>query len=105
MICPSCGFKDEGRFCKHCGAPLVAEEVANHRQAPRHAGITLPPPSAEEGFKAEQMVDDGSPLPGQDVPAEPGGAEGQGNSFGLFLVMLLVIAFVAFAVKMAGGNG
>ncbi|MEB3205297.1 MAG: hypothetical protein VKP57_11440 [Candidatus Sericytochromatia bacterium] len=104
MICPSCGFKDEGRFCKHCGAPLVAEDVASHRQAPRHAGITLPPPSAEEGFKAEQMVDDGTPL-GEVIPTEPEGSEGQGNSFGLFLVMLLVIAFVAFVVKMAGGNG
>ncbi|MBM3258730.1 MAG: hypothetical protein FJY99_03165 [Candidatus Sericytochromatia bacterium] len=104
MICPSCGFKDEGRFCKHCGAPLVAEDVASHRQAPRHAGITLPPPSAEEGFKAEQMVDDGTPL-GEEIPTEPEGAHGQGNSFGLFLVMLLVVAFVAFAVKMVGGNG
>ncbi|MEB3300131.1 MAG: hypothetical protein VKO21_11680 [Candidatus Sericytochromatia bacterium] len=105
MICPSCGFRDAGRFCKHCGAPLIAEDVAKERETPQHAGVTLPPPSAEEGFKAEQLLEDGTSLEGHGhslADAEEASA-GQGNSFGLFLVMLLVVAFVVFAVKMMGG--
>lgn len=104
MKCPSCGFEDEGRFCKQCGSPLVSEAKANYLGTPKYTGITIPPPSASQGFTADDIEEIGlhDDDPHMASGEMSGGAESTGNSFGIFMIMILVVAILIFVVKMVG---
>ena len=102
MKCPSCGYEDDAKFCKQCGAPMVSEQKAEFVGAPRYTGITIPPPTAVEGFKADDIDELGlhedDPHLGGNLEAR--GAESVGNSFGMLLIVGLIVAFAIFALKM-----
>ncbi len=94
MICPSCGFNEESKFCKHCGAPMVTENKASYLGTPQFTGITIPPPSASEGFKADDLDEVG--LEGRDFD-DPDG-ENKESWFGLVLIGIIVVALIAWGV-------
>lgn len=100
MICPTCGFKENAKFCKHCGAVMVSEAKANYLQAPQYTGVTIPPPSAQEGFKAADIDEVG--LEGTDFGDES--SEGKESWFGIGLILFLVVVLVAWGVMRASGN-
>lgn len=100
MICPSCGFKEDAKFCKHCGAVMVTEAKANYLQAPQYTGVTIPPPSAQEGFKAEDIDELG--VEGSDFGDEAG--EGKDSWFGIGLILVLVVVLVAWGIARVSGS-
>lgn len=100
MICPTCGFKENAKFCKHCGAVMVSEAKANYLQAPQYTGVTIPPPSAQEGFKAADIDEVG--IEGTDFGDES--SEGKESWFGIGLILFLVVVLVAWGVMRASGN-
>lgn len=101
MICPTCGFKENAKFCKHCGAVMVSEAKANYLQAPQYTGVTIPPPSAQEGFKAADIDTVG--IEGQDFGDES--AEGKDSYFGVILILVLVVALGAWGIaRVTGGQ-
>lgn len=99
LKCPSCGFTDEGKFCKHCGAPLVSEATAAHVGAPAFTGVHIPPPTATEGFKAERDLE----VVGLEGDEE-GSEESWNGSFGVILIVMIVGALLVFGLKMLGGG-
>ena len=105
MKCPSCGYEDEARFCKQCGAPMVTDQKAEYIGAPKYTGITIPPPTASEGFKAEDidelgLHDDEPGMGGPGGLGGGGGSESVSNSFGMLLIVVLIVAIAIFALKM-----
>ncbi len=95
MICPSCGFSENSKFCKHCGAPMVTESKANYLGTPQFTGITIPPPSASEGFKADDLDEVG--LEGRDFDDPE--HESKDSWFGLVMVGVIVVALIAWGVS------
>lgn len=101
MTCPSCGYKEDTKFCKHCGALMVSEAKANYLQTPQYTGVTIPPPTATEGFKANDIDEVG--LEGRDFGDES--HEGKDSWFGIGLILFLVVVLVAWAAaRMSGGH-
>jgi hypothetical protein len=98
LTCPSCGYKDTAKFCKHCGAVMVSEEKAAYMQAPQFSGVTIPPPTASEGFKADDLEEVG--LEGRDFGEE----ESEGNSWmGIGLIVVLAVILIAWGISRASG--
>lgn len=79
---------------------MVSEKKADYLGAPKFTGVTIPPPTATEGFKADDIESLGSEE-GMEEGME--GEESIGNSFGILLVIVIVGALILFAIKM-GGN-
>ncbi|MBU6427791.1 MAG: hypothetical protein KGR26_02150 [Cyanobacteria bacterium REEB65] len=80
---------------------MVTEQKAEYVGAPKYTGITIPPPTASEGFKAEDIEELG--LHEDDnrlVGSEGADPESMGNSFGMLLIVVLVVAIAIFALKM-----
>lgn len=100
MICPSCGFSENSKFCKHCGAPMVTETKANYLGAPQFTGVTIPPPSASEGFKADDLEALGTEEGSFDDPA----SESSNDWTGLILIGIVVVALVAWGVSRTAGG-
>ncbi len=110
MKCPSCGFEENAaKYCKQCGAPMITDKKAEYVGAPQYTGITISPPAASQGLKVEDMEELGLH---EDDPHLSGGelmsaSSETGNSFGVFLIMAIVVALLIFAVtmfKQAGGG-
>ncbi len=99
MICPSCGYSDESQFCKHCGAPMVTGKKADFLGTPKFTGVTIPPATATEGFKAEDIEGIGNE---EGMMEEGMEGESIGNSFGIMMVVVIVVALILFAIKMSG---
>lgn len=100
MICPSCGYNEDSKFCKHCGAPMVTESKANYLGTPQFTGITIPPPSASEGFKADDLEAVG--LEGRDFDDPE--SESKDSWFGVVLIGLLVVGLIAWGVSRVSGG-
>lgn len=100
MICPSCGYNENAKFCKHCGAVMVSEAKANYLQTPQYTGVTIPPPSAQEGFKAADIDEIG--VEGSDFGDES--SEGKDSWFGLILIGVLVVILVAWGIARVSGG-
>lgn len=98
LTCPSCGYKDEAKFCKHCGAVMVSEVRANYLETPQFTGVTIPPPTAEQGFTADDLEEVG--LEGRDF-GDDEHAEGKDSYFGIGMIVLLVVVLVAWAISRA----
>lgn len=101
MKCPSCGYEDQAKFCKKCGAPLVSDQKADFVGAPKYTGVTIPPPTAVEGFKADDIDELG--LRETDphlAELGPQGGESFSNTFGMLMIVVLVVAIAIFALKM-----
>jgi hypothetical protein len=104
MKCPSCGFEEgAAKYCKQCGAPMISDQKADYIGVPQYTGITISPPTASQGLKVEDLEEVGLH---EDDPhmasLEPmgGSSSESGNSFGIFLIMAIVVALVIFAFKM-----
>lgn len=95
LTCPSCGFKEDAKFCKHCGAVMVSEVRANYLETPQFTGVTIPPPTAEQGFTADDLDEVG--IEGRDFGDDETG-EGKESWFGIGMIVLLVVVLVAWAV-------
>ena len=95
MICPSCGFNEDSKFCKHCGAPMVSESKANFLGTPQFTGITIPPPSASEGFKADDLDAVGL----EDGDFHDPSSESKDSWFGVVLVGIMVVALIAWGIS------
>lgn len=95
MICPSCGYSENSKFCKHCGAPMVTESKANYLGTPQFTGITIPPPSASEGLKADDL----EALGGEERDFDDPDSESNESWFGLVLVGIIVVALIAWGVS------
>lgn len=99
MTCPSCGYKEATKFCKHCGALMVSEAKANYLQTPQYTGVTIPPPTASEGFKAADIDEVG--LEGRDF----GDESTEGHSWmGVGMIGILVVILIAWAVARVSGT-
>lgn len=81
---------------------MVSEKKADYLGAPKFTGVTIPPPTATEGFKADDIESLGSEE-GMEGLEGMEGEESIGNSFGILLVIVIVGALILFAIKM-GGN-
>lgn len=99
MTCPSCGFKEAAKFCKHCGAVMVSEAKANYLQTPQYTGVTIPPPTASEGFKAADLDELG--LEGRDFGDE--GHESKDSWMGIGLIVVLAVILIAWGISRASG--
>jgi hypothetical protein len=104
MKCPSCGFEeDAAKYCKQCGAPMISDKKAEWLGTPQYTGITISPPTASQGLRVEDLEEVGLH---EDDPhmasGEPTGSAGSeaGNSFGVFLIMAIVVALLIFGVTM-----
>jgi hypothetical protein len=109
MKCPSCGFEeDKAKYCKQCGAPMVTDKKAEYIGVPQYTGITISPPTASQGLKVEDLEEtdllDDPRMQGNPELGTVGGGE---NSFGIFLIMAIVVALVLFGImifrKTTGG--
>ncbi|MBM3268743.1 MAG: zinc ribbon domain-containing protein [Candidatus Sericytochromatia bacterium] len=108
MKCPSCGFEeDAAKYCKQCGAPMVSDKKAEYMGVPQYTGITISPPTASQGLKVEDIEEVG--LHDEDPHLSSGevmsSSSEAGNSFGIFLIMAIVVALVIFAFKMFAPQG
>jgi hypothetical protein len=74
---------------------MVTETKANYLGTPQFTGITIPPPSASEGFKAEDIDEVG--LEGRDF--DDPDSESKDSWFGLVLVGIIVVALIAWGVS------
>lgn len=109
MKCPSCGFEESAaKYCKQCGAPMITDKKAEYVGAPQYTGITISPPTASQGLKVEDLeelglAEDDPHLGSSEIM---GGASSEtGNSFGVFLIMAIVVALLIFAVQMFRQTG
>lgn len=102
MTCPSCGYKEDTKFCKHCGALMVSEAKANYLQTPQFTGITIPPPTATEGFKANDL--DALGTEDRDFGDDEHGEGGKDSWFGIGMVLVLVVILIAWGVARATGS-
>jgi hypothetical protein len=100
MTCPSCGYQEDTKFCKHCGAQMVSEAKANYLQAPQYTGVTIPPPTATQGFTADDIDEVG--LEGRDFGDDSD--EGKGAWFNIGLIVVLVVVLVAWAIARMSGT-
>lgn len=83
---------------------MVSGKKADFLGTPQFTGVTIPPPTATEGFKAEDIDTLGSEEEGYgDFEGEGEGGEAMGNSFGIMLIVIIVGAIILFALKMAQG--
>lgn len=98
-VCPSCGYKDQAAFCKHCGAQMVSEERAEFLQTPGFTGITVPPPTATEGRKVTDLA------PGDEFDDSVLEAEA-GNSWGGVGVVVLIVVVIGVWIlaRLTGAN-
>lgn len=98
-VCPSCGYKDQAAFCKHCGAQMVSEERAEFLQTPGYTGITVPPPTATEGRKVSELT------PGEDFDEIGFDSEGSSSWGGVGIVVLIVVVVAVWVVaRVTGAN-
>jgi hypothetical protein len=110
MKCPSCGFEeDAAKYCKQCGAPMISDKKAEFIGVPQYTGITISPPAASQGLKVEDieegMHEDDLHLGNAELLSGGGASSESGNSFGIFLIMAIVVALVIFAFKMFAPAG
>jgi hypothetical protein len=74
---------------------MVTESKANYLGTPQFTGITIPPPSASEGFKADDL--DAVGLEGRDF--DDPDSESKDSWFGLVMVGVIVVALIAWGVS------
>ncbi|HBN10114.1 MAG TPA: hypothetical protein DD435_16235 [Cyanobacteria bacterium UBA8530] len=78
---------------------MVTGKKADFLGTPKFTGVTIPPATATEGFKAEDIEGIGNE---EGMMEEGMEGESIGNSFGIMMVVVIVVALILFAIKMSG---
>ena len=74
---------------------MVSESKANYLGTPQFTGITIPPPSASEGFKADDLDAVGI----EDGDFHDPSSESKDSWFGVVLVGIMVVALIAWGIS------